>query len=106
MTEIKEGNANIYEDLAVSDPQEMRIKAQLATKIAAIIEERQLTQTEAAKIIGITQPKLSGLLRGNFRGVSEAKMFDCLNRLGRDVTIVVGQARRTQGKGRLKVELS
>ena len=51
------------------------------------------------------QPKLSNMLRGQFRGISEARMLDCLNRLGRDVEIVVRKATRTKGAspGRTKV---
>lgn len=49
---------------------------------------RHLTQTDAAHLLGLTQPKLPGILRGQFRGISEAKMLDCLHRLGRDVEIV------------------
>ncbi|MBI1821912.1 MAG: XRE family transcriptional regulator, partial [Nitrospirae bacterium] len=45
---------------------------------------------KAAQILGLTQPKLSNLLSGKFRGISEAKMLECLARLGRDVKIVVG----------------
>jgi predicted XRE-type DNA-binding protein len=55
---------------------------------------------EAAGILGVTQPKLSGLLRGQFRGISERKLIDCLTSLGRDVQIVVTNPpkRRTSGK--------
>jgi predicted XRE-type DNA-binding protein len=72
--EIEEGSTNVYADLGRPDADEMLIKAQLATKIGEIIKRRRLTQVEAAEIIGMPQPKLSGLLRGQFRGVSEAKM--------------------------------
>jgi hypothetical protein len=46
---------------------------------------------------------LSGLLRGQFRGVSEAKMIECLNRLGRDVEIVVRKAPRSHAQGYTQV---
>lgn len=103
MTEIKEGSTNVYADLGRPDADEMLIKAQLATKIGEIIKRRRLTQVEAAEIIGMPQPKLSGLLRGQFRGVSEARMLSCLTRLGRDVRIVVGPARRHSGVGHIQV---
>lgn len=74
----------------------MQVKARLVTKIGEIIKQRHLTQQQAAEILGMTQPKLSGMLRGPFRGISEAKMLDCLNRLGRDVEIVVRKASRSQ----------
>jgi len=83
--EIEEGSTNVYADLGRPDADEMLIKAQLATKIGEIIKRRRLTQVAAAEIIGMPQPKLSGLLRGQFRGVSEAKMLSCLTRLGRGV---------------------
>jgi predicted XRE-type DNA-binding protein len=51
----------------------------------------------------MTQPKLSQMLRGQFRGISEAKMLDCLARLGREVQIVIGPARRTTSVGRVAV---
>jgi predicted XRE-type DNA-binding protein len=47
--------------------------------------------------IGMPQPKLSRMLRGQFRGIGEARMLDCLNRLGRDVEIVLRKASRTKG---------
>ena len=88
--EIEEGSTNAYADLGRPDAGEMLVKAQLACRIGEVIKGRKLTQTAAAEITGLPQPKLSGLLRGQFRGVSEAKMLHCLARLGRDVRIVVG----------------
>ena len=49
------------------------------------------------------QPKLSNILRGQFRGVSEAKLMDCLLRLGDDVQIVVKPARRKASVGSISV---
>jgi predicted XRE-type DNA-binding protein len=87
----------------MADAEEMLIKAQLATKIGDIIRRRKLTQVQAAELLGITQPKLSGLLRGQFRGVSETKMLECLTRLGRDVKIVVKVAPRSRTEGHVSV---
>lgn len=101
--EIETGSTNVYADLGRPDADEMLVKAQLATRIAEIIKQRRLTQVEAADIVGMPQPKLSGMLRGQFRGISETKMLNCLTRLGRDVTIVVGPARRRAGAGQIEV---
>jgi len=79
---------------------EMRVKAPLAAAIGDIIKNRRLTQVEAAAILGIPQPKLSGMLRGRFRGISETKMIECMNRLGRDVEIVVRKSPASRGLGR------
>jgi predicted XRE-type DNA-binding protein len=103
MPDVTQGTTNVYADLGYPDADEMLIKAQLATKIGEIIKRRRLTQIEAAEIVGIPQPKLSGMLRGQFRGISEMKMLYCLTRLGRDVKIVVGPARRRLGVGHIEV---
>lgn len=101
--EIEASSGNVYADLGHDNADEMLVKAQLATKIGEILKSRKLSQQEAAKLLGMTQPKLSNLLRGKFRGISEAKMLDCLARLGRDVQIVVGPARRRATTGRVAV---
>lgn len=103
MIEIEKGSGNVYADLENPDAGEMQVKARLATKIGEIIKHRHLTQQQAADILGMTQPKLSNMLRGQFRGVSEAKMLECLNRLGRDVQIIVRKASRTRTDGRTSV---
>jgi predicted XRE-type DNA-binding protein len=89
VSEINEG-MNVYADLGFKDSGEMLVKAQLVMKIAQILGERGWSQQQAAKVLGLTQPKLSKMLRGQFRGISEMKMMDCLVRLGRPVKIVVG----------------
>jgi len=103
MIEIEKSSGNVYSDLEIPDAGEMQVKARLATKIGEIIKHRHLTQQQAADILGMTQPKLSNMLRGQFRGVSEAKMLECLNRLGRDVQIIVLKASRSRTDGRTSV---
>lgn len=103
MIDIEESSGNVYADLGMDSADEMLVKAQLATKIGEIIKSRKWNQQQAAEVLGLTQPKLSKMLRGQFRGISEAKMLDCLTRLGRDVQIVVGPARRTSSAGHLAV---
>jgi len=103
MTEIEQGSFNIYQDLGYDDAAKMQVKAALATKIGDIIKRRRLTQTRAAAILGMTQPKLSAMLRGQFRGISESKMIDCLNQLGRDVEIVVRKRSHPSRPGQTRV---
>lgn len=103
MKEIVKGSTNVYADLGMSDPEEMLVKAQLATKIGEIIKQRRITQVQAAELLGMPQPKLSNMLRGRFRGISEAKMLECLTRLGRDVQIVIKSASRSRKTGHVSV---
>lgn len=103
MIEIEEGSGNVYADIGRADASEMLMKARLAEEIGGIIKARHLTQVQAAEILGLPQPKVSDMLRGKFRGISEAKMIDCLSRLGRDVQIVVKAAPRSRREGRVEV---
>ena len=103
MTEIHKGSGNVYRDLQAADAESMHVKAHLAFKIGKIIDQRCLTQQQAANILKMPQPKLSGLLRGKFRGISESKMITCLNLLGNDVEIVVRQAHQDFSEGHTQV---
>ena len=95
---IQEGSINVYADLGYADAAEMQRKAQLAAEIARAIKARHLTQNDAAVLLGIDQSKVSRITRGQFRGVSEAKLLELVTKLGRDVKIVVGPVRRRAGK--------
>ena len=89
-----EKTTSAYEELGFPDAAEMLVKAQLVVRIANILRNRGWSQQEAAKVMGLTQPKLSKMLRGQFRGISEAKMMDCLVRLGCSVKIIVGPEKK------------
>lgn len=97
---------SVYEELNYPNAGEMLIKAQLVTEIADQLKLRGLTQSEASKLLGFSQPKLSNLLRGEFRGVSEKKLMDCLTRLGRDIEIIVKPAPRSRREGKITVAVS
>jgi len=84
MVDIEKSSGNVYADLGLPDAEEMLVKARLAAKIREIIKHRHLTQQQAVEILGMPQSKISNMLRGNFRGISEAKMLECLDLLGRD----------------------
>ena len=103
MRKIEKGSMSVYADLGVADAEEMLVKAQLASKIAEIIKLRKLTQTQASSLLGMTQPKLSNMLRGRFRGISETKMLECMTLLGRDVQIVVKPVSRSRKTGHVSV---
>ena len=106
---VEAGSGNVYADLGLGDAQEMLVKAKLASKIAEIIKRQNLTQQQAAELLAMPQPKVSLMLRGQFRGISESKMLNCLARLGRDIDIVVKPAKRktkanaTNSSGRVTV---
>ncbi len=103
---VERSSGNVYSDLGYADSDGMLVKAQLAAKIAELVHRRGLTQIHAAEILGLTQPKVSALLKGRFRGFSEHRLLECLTRLGRDVHIVVKPTRRSGTSGRLTLSVA
>ena len=85
-------SGNVFADLGVPNPEEALAKAELAGKIASLIQERKLTQGKAAKLLGIDQPKVSNLLRGRLAGFSLERLMRFLLLLGQDIRITVEAA--------------
>lgn len=81
----------------------METKANLVIEISKAIKKRKLTQTQAARLFGISQPKLSELLSGRFRGYSVERLIHFLNEVGQDVDIVVKSKPRNRRKARVAV---
>ena len=101
--EVEPGTGNVYADVGLSGAEKLKIKSGLVIEIARAIRRLSLSQDEAARRMGLTQPKVSGLLRGDFSNVSERKLMDCLTRLGYDIEIKVKPAR--QGLGHLTLAI-
>lgn len=91
---IVPGSENIFVDLGYVDAETHLLKAGLVTRIQEVINEQKMTQTAAAKRLGLSQPDVSRLLKGHFRDVSVERLIRLLTRLGCEVDIVV----REQGK--------
>ena len=99
--EMEPGSGNVFADLGVADAGEHLIKAGLVLKIDRTIRQRRLTQTAAAQLMGIDQPKVSAMLAGQFRGYSVERLIRFLVALGHDVEIVVKPVKR--GSAELRV---
>ncbi len=97
---ITKGSKNVFKDLGYSDveAEAMLAKANLASKINEIIKERKLTQKEAAKILGISQPNVSLLGRGILKEFSLERLMRFLSRFNQDVEIVIHKPRRKNKK--------
>ena len=100
------GSENVFADIGIPHAEEHLIKAQLVYKIAQIIDERGLTQTVAAKILGIKQPDISNMLHGQFRQFSVERLLRFLVALNQDVSIVVQEHRDKHSHPSLKVALA
>src|SRR5438132_876772 len=95
--EVETSSGNVFTDLGLRDADKLKIKSGLVIEITRAIKKLGLTQQEAAKRMGITQPKVSDMMRGDFSNLSERKLMDCLNRLGYDIEIKVKPASRRVG---------
>ncbi len=95
--EVEMGSGNVFADLGLPDAEKLKIKSGLVIEITKAVRKLGLTQEEAARRMGITQPKVSGMLRGDFSNLSERKLMDCLNRLGYDIEIKVRPATEPLG---------
>ncbi len=95
--EVRRSSGNVYADLGLPDAERLKIKTGLVVEIRKAMRRIGLTQQEAAKRMGITQPKVSDMMRGDFSNLSERKLMDCLNRLGYDIEIKVKQASKPVG---------
>jgi predicted XRE-type DNA-binding protein len=97
-------SGNVFADLRLRNPEDMLLKAQLALRIAEAMKRRKLTQHGAAELLGIDQPKVSKLVRGQLYSFSSDQLLRFLTALGQDVEIVVRAPRRGKGtRGRLTV---
>src|SRR5450830_139773 len=95
--EFEQSSGNVFADLGLPDAEKLQIKSGLVGEIRNAMRKLELTQEEAARRMGIVQPKVSGMLRGDFSNLSERKLMDCLNRLGYDIEIKVTPAAEPMG---------
>jgi len=95
--DVQRSSGNVFADLGLPDAGKLKIKTGLVIEIRKAIRLQGLTQQEAATRMGITQPKVSGMMRGDFSNLSERKLMDCLNRLGYDIEIKVKLASDSVG---------
>lgn len=101
-TGVEISSGSVYADLGLKNHEEMETKSNLVMEISKAIKKRKLTQTQAAELFGISQPKLSELLNGRFRGYSVERLIHFLNEMGQDVDIVIKSKPRNR-KARVTV---
>ncbi len=107
--DVTESGGNVFRDLGFSEEEAgaSLAKAKLVLVIHRVMKKAGWTQERTAEAIGMKQPRLSTLLRGDFRNISEAKLLDCVMRLGCDVKITItprsaGKS-KTRRQGRLEI---
>src|SRR5215208_2976733 len=103
MDKTQDSSGNVFADLGFQDAEERLLKAQLATKIAQLIEMKGWTQVQTAERTGLDQPKVSRLLRGQLSGFSADRLFAVLNRLGHSVEVRISAKERSPEKSHTRV---
>jgi predicted XRE-type DNA-binding protein len=101
--EFTPSSGNVFADLKLPHADDLLAKAELAAKIIAEIQRRRLTQSEAAAILGIDQPKISALKQGKLAGFSIERLMRLLLVLGRDIEITVKGRAKSGLAARLRV---
>lgn len=95
---IEMGSGNIFADLGLPDAETHFLKAQIVSEIYRLTHKRKLTQAQAGACMGISQPEISRLFKGNFREYSIDRLMGFLTAFDRDVEIVV-RPHKKAGKG-------
>ncbi len=91
---------NVFADIGLPDPETHLAKARIVQTLGRIISTKGLTQAEAGARLGLSQPKVSALLNGQFRGYSVERLLRFVNALNHNVHIVI---EAEEVKGRLLV---
>jgi predicted XRE-type DNA-binding protein len=102
--EIIRGTSNVFADLGYPDSTEREARLRLALALNRVLDERALTQAEAAKLLGVSQPKVSALRNYKLAGFSVERLMTFLTALDRDVRIVIRQKPRSRRSARISVE--
>jgi len=89
----------VFEDMGLADADERLAKARLAHEICELLRRAKLTQAQAARKLGIDQPKVSALMRGRLRDFSTDRLIRFITLLDRDVWIVIREPKKSSGAG-------
>lgn len=100
---VVQSSGNVFADLGLHDAGEKQTRVRLAVAINQIMQERHLSQTAAALLLDINQPKISALVNYRLEGFSVERLMHFLNALDRDVEIVIKKKPRSKRAARIEV---
>jgi predicted XRE-type DNA-binding protein len=100
---VEKSSGNVFQDLDLPNAELHLIRADLALAVLQVIEQKKLTQEEAARLLGVEQPEISKLKHGHFSRFKVERLFDFLNKLGRNVDIRVSKTSVRHPKQRVLV---
>ena len=100
---VTRGTGNVFADLGFPDAAERQAKLRLAYALNQVLEARKVSQADAAKMLGVTQPKISALRHYKLVGFSVERLMNLLTALDHDVEIVIRRTPRSRKAGRISV---
>jgi predicted XRE-type DNA-binding protein len=100
---VTRGTANVFADLGFPDAAERQAKLRLAYALNQVLDERKLSQADAAKVLAVTQPKVSALRHYKLAGFSVERLMNLLTAVDQDVEIVIRPKPRSRKVGRISV---
>ena len=106
--EFEKSSGNVFADLGFPDSEQELVKAKLTVQIYQLIKKQGLSQTEAAKLLGTTQPQISALMRCRPTSISIGRLMEFLTILGQDIEVKIKPVKKTRGgkrRGHMSVAL-
>jgi predicted XRE-type DNA-binding protein len=100
---IVRGTGNVFADLGFPDAAERQAKLRLAYALNQLLDEQPVSQAATAKVLGLTQPKVSALRNYKLAGFSVERLMNLLTAMDRDVEIVIRKKPRSRTTGRITV---
>jgi predicted XRE-type DNA-binding protein len=95
-TRIVRSSGNVFEDLGFSpeEAEHLKARSELMIALKTVIEDRGLTQSAAAELLGVTQPRISNLVRGRIDLFSVDTLISMLAHVGVRVRLVLSKGRK------------
>ncbi|PLZ95996.1 XRE family transcriptional regulator [Fischerella thermalis CCMEE 5268] len=84
---FEESSSNVFADLGLNDAEELFTRGKIGIQVIRLLKQRNLKQREISKLLGIPQPEVSYLMRGEFQRFSEGKLLTFLKRLDTEITL-------------------
>lgn len=84
---FQESSGNVFADMGLSDADELFTRGKIGIQVLRLLKQRNLNQREISQLLGIPQPEVSYLMRGEFQRFSEGKLLIFLKRLDTEITL-------------------
>lgn len=98
---VHTSSENIFADLGLPGAESHFLKAKIVGELYRLVTERKLTQAGAGELMGISQPEVSRLFKGNFREYSVDRLMGFLTAFNNDVEIIMRPRRQNEGRGNI-----